>query len=278
MSSIKKAIITDAGYATRFLPITKTIPKAMLPIGNKPIMQIVVEECVEAGIKEIIIVATRKGKAIYDDFFNDPASDIRDLCQKYGKEKRYEPIERLLDLAKVKVITQDISLPYGNGAPVLSAQKFVENEDAFLVCYSDDLIIGEQKDVKLLVDTYNANTNFEGIISAQEIDINTSEKYGIINLREDSSDLLENIVEKPSPKDAPSNLASYGRYLLKPSIFKFLRPDLLGKDNEMWTVDAITRLAEYKDVMVIRSKGKWVTTGDPENYFEAYKAFFGETN
>lgn len=270
---IKKAIITDAGFATRFLPITKTIPKAMLPIGNKPIMQLVVEECVEAGIKDIIIVATSKGKDIYDDYFNDPASDIRDLCEKQGKRDRYRVIERLLSLAKIKVIVQDSSLPYGNGSPVLSAKKYVEKEEAFIVCYSDDLIIGNRKDVETLVDTYNDNSNIEGVISVQEININVSNKYGIVSLKKGSEDLLENIIEKPETDEAPSNLASIGRYLLKPSIFKFLKPDVLGKDNEMWTVDAITRLAENKEVKVVRSKGKWVTTGDPDNYFKAYVSY-----
>src|SRR5690606_4354815 len=127
---VRKAIITDAGFASRYLPITKTVPKAMLPLGNRPIMQFIVEECAEAGIEEIIIVATPEGKPIYEDYFNNSVNRIRKQLASQGKEDRYEPVQHVLDFPKIVVITQDPSLPYGNGSPVASAQKFVEEEEA----------------------------------------------------------------------------------------------------------------------------------------------------
>ena len=130
---VRKALITDAGFASRYLPITKTIPKAMLPLGNKPIMQFVVEECMEAGIEEIILVATPEGKPIYEDYFNNSVNRIRKQLSSQGKEERYEPVQHVLDYPKIIVIEQDPSLPYGNGSPVASAQKFLEGEEAFLV-------------------------------------------------------------------------------------------------------------------------------------------------
>ena len=140
MSEVRKAVITDAGFASRYLPITKTIPKAMLPLGNRPIMQLVVEECVAAGIEEIIIVATAEGKPIYEDYFNNSVNRIRKQLASQGKEDRYEPVQKVLDFPKITVITQDPALPYGNGSPIASAANFLTKEEAFLVLYSDDVI------------------------------------------------------------------------------------------------------------------------------------------
>jgi len=270
---VRKAIITDAGFASRYLPITKTTPKAMLPLGNRPIMQFMVEECAEAGIEEIIIVATPEGKPIYEDYFNNNVNRIRKQLAAQGKEDRYEPVQHVLDFPKIVVITQDPSLPYGNGSPVASAKKYVEDEEAFLVIYSDDVVFGQQGDAKTLIKRYEADTKAEAIIMAQEIDLKEVEKYGIISFKEGSENELDNIIEKPSQEETPSKLASYGRYLLKPSIFNYLIPNNTGKDNELWTVDAITQVARTKKVLVEKTKGKWLTTGDPENYFRAHLAF-----
>ncbi len=270
---VRKAIITDAGFASRYLPITKTTPKAMLPLGNRPIMQLMVEECAEAGIEEIIIVATPEGKPIYEDYFNNNVNRIRKQLAAQGKEDRYEPVQHVLDFPKIVVITQDSSLPYGNGSPVASAKKYVEAEEAFLVLYSDDVVFGKQGDAKTLVERYEANPQVEAIIMAQEIELEEVSKYGIISFKDGSVDELGNIVEKPSQEETPSQLASYGRYLLKPSIFAYLIPNNTGKDNELWTVDAITQVAKTKKVLVEKTKGKWMTTGDPENYFRAHLAF-----
>ncbi len=266
---IRKAIITDAGFASRYLPITKTIPKGMLPMENKPIMQLAVEECIEAGIEEIIIVSTPEGRPIYEDYFNNAVNRIRKQLAHQGKLERYRSVQHVLDFPKIYVIEQDSSLPYGNGSPILSAKEFVELEDAFLVIYSDDLILGEDKDAKSLVEAFNSNPGINAIIMAQEIERKYVEKYGIIQLK--NGDELDLIVEKPEPEKAPSNLASYGRYLLKPSIFNYLHRSQTGKDDELWAVDAITRLSQNEGgVKVLRSKGHWVTTGDPDNYFKAY--------
>lgn len=274
---VKKAIITDAGFASRYLPITKTVPKAMLPLGNKPIMQLVVEECAEAGIEEIIIVATPEGKPIYEDYFHNSVIRIKKQLESQGKLDRYEPVQKVLDFPKIVVITQDPSLPYGNGSPVASAQKFVETEEAFLVLYSDDIVFGQPGDAKAMVDLYMQNPDVAGVIMAQEISPEVVDKYGIISFKAGSDNELDNIVEKPDIGKAPSQLASYGRYLVKSSIFEHLRPTNTGKDNELWTVDAITKMASTQKVLVERTKGFWMTTGDPENYFKAHLKFVLDT-
>ncbi len=264
-----KAIITDAGFASRYLPITKTIPKAMIPIGSKPVMQLCVEECAEAGIDEIIIVATPNtmGKDIYDDYFHNPASNVKALLDKQGKSERFTPVEQILNFPKITVIEQDASLPYGNGSPIVSAKSFVENDDAFVVLYSDDLILGEG-DVYMYPDA-------KAVIATQEMPEEVWHKYGMVALKENGT--LSHIVEKPKTPDlSPSNLTSYGRYLLTPEVFDYLIPSNTGLDGELWTVDAITKLAEHGNVIVAHSKGKWITTGDPKNYFMAHLQYVME--
>ncbi len=270
---VRKAVVTDAGFASRYLPITKTIPKGMLPLGNKPIMQYVVEECVEAGIEEIIIVATPEGKPIYEDYFNNSVNKIKKQLMVMGKADRYEPVQAVLDFPKIVVITQDETLPYGNGSPVVSAQRFLEGEDAFLVMYSDDVIFGKPGDAKVMVDLYDSNPDVNGIIMSQEVSPEVVNKYGIISFKENSTTDLDVIVEKPDQGSEPSLLASYGRYLLTPEVFQYLSIANTGKDGELWTVDAITKIAKAGRVIVGKSEATWLTTGDPENYFRAHMRF-----
>lgn len=273
MPAIKKAIITDAGFASRYLPITKTIPKAMIPIGAKPVMQLCVEECAEAGIEEIVIVATphSMSKKIYEDYFHNKSENVKALLDKQGKSERFKPVEEVLDLPKITVIEQDAELPYGNGSPIVSAKKYVEDEEAFVVLYSDDLVLGEG-DVKTLIEAYKKNPAAKAVIAAQEMPESVWHKYGMIALKENGT--LSHIVEKPKTPDlSPSNLTSYGRYLLTPEVFDYLIPTNTGLDGELWTVDAITELAKHGDVVVARSRGRWITTGDPRNYFLAHLEF-----
>lgn len=260
-----KAIITDAGFASRFLPITKTIPKAMLPLGNRPIMQFVVEECIEAGITEIIIVATPEGKLIYEDYFNNSVNHIKKQLNAQGKLDRYAPIQEILDYPKITVIEQDQSYPYGNGSPIASARKFIRDDEAFIVAYSDDVVFGAS-DVKTLIDSYTKRQDAQAIIIAQEMPKEVLNKYGIIRLQDEAKMTLHDIVEKPKIEDAPSNLTSYGRYLLTPDVFQYLDPKNTGLDGELWTVDAITRMVKDGNVYVEKTKGRWMTTGDPKNY------------
>ena len=264
-----KAIITDAGFASRYLPITKTVPKAMLPIGAKPIMQLVVEECADAGIKEIIIVATPEGKAIYEDYFNNSINKIKKQLHDQGKDDRYEVVQKVLDLPKITVIEQDPSYPYGNGSPVASARKFIQDDEAFIVVYSDDVVFGASA-TKELMNAYKENPEAAAIIAAQEVPHEEIKKYASVSLSNDGTMRVEGLVEKPKPEDAPSDLASYGRYLLTPEIFEFLKPRNIGLDNELWTADAIASMIPTGRVYVKKTSGNWMTTGDPKNYFFAH--------
>jgi UDP-glucose pyrophosphorylase len=274
MNKPTKAIITDAGFASRFLPITKTIPKAMIPMGAKPVMQLCVEECVAAGIRDIIIVATPNtmGKEIYENYFNNPSTNVKELLAQQGKAERFKPVEEVINMANVTVIEQDASLPYGNGSPIVSAKPYLDDDEAFIALYSDDLIMGTS-DIVTLMEAYEQNPDAKAIITAQEMPEDVWNRYGMIALKDEKKRTLSHIVEKPkTPADSPSNLTSYGRYLLTPEIFEHLNPDNIGLDGELWTVDGITKLAEAGDVFVVNSRGKWLTTGDPKNYFLAQLA------
>ena len=262
-----KAIVTDAGFASRYLPITKTIPKAMLPIGNRPIMQLVIEECAAAGIKEIIIVSTPEGKSIYEDYFHNNVAHIKHQLESQSKAERYEVVRQVLELPKVTVIEQDQSLPYGNGSPIVSARDYIADDEAFLALYSDDVVFGDS-DAKSLIEAFRKNPEAKAVVAAQEVDISEVDRYGIFKLKD--GDRLDYIIEKPKAADAPSTLASYGRYLLTPEIFSHLDPKNIGLDDELWTVDAITKMAKTGDVVVVPTPGRWVTTGDPKNYFLAH--------
>jgi len=267
-----KAIITDAGFASRYLPISKTIPKAMLPFGNRPIMQLVVEECVSAGITHIIIVATPEGKPIYEDYFNNAVNRVRKQLASQGKSDRYRAIQDVLDFPKITVIEQDPALPYGNGSPIVSAQDYISEDEAFIACYSDDVILGKQGAVAALVAEFEKNSEADAIIAVQEVPGAEIEKYGAVQFKDGGKE-LERLVEKPKAAEAPSQLASYGRYLLTPKIFEFLCPEYVGKDAELWTADAIDKVAQNGKVLTAVPDGIWYTTGDPKSYFLAHLQF-----
>jgi UTP--glucose-1-phosphate uridylyltransferase len=266
-----KAIVMDAGFASRFLPITKTIPKAMIPLGNKPVMQVVIEECARGGIKEIILVATQEGKPIYEDYFFGKSEKVRDLLEKQGKAERFLPVHQLLtELPKITVITQDPNLPYGNGTPIATAKEYIDDDEAFVALYSDDIVLGGEGAVKALVEAYAEHPEAAAVIGVQEVPGREIEKYGSVKFKDGSKE-VERVIEKPKMEDAPSQLASYGRYLLTPAVFEYLNPDETGKDGELWTADAVDKLASSgRPVFTAEAKGGvWYTTGDPASYLTA---------
>ena len=267
----KKAIITDAGFASRYLPITKTVPKGMLPIGNRPVIQLVVEECAKSGIEEVILVATPEGKPIYEDYFTNQVPHIEKQLASQGKQDRFEPVKAIFNLPKVTVITQDPSYPYGNGSPIASAKSFIDDDEAFLAIYSDDVVFGNPA-VKDLIDAFEEHPDAEAIIAGQLVPHEEIKKYASIDYDE-STEKLNGLVEKPKPEEAASDLASYGRYLLTPAIFKYLDSNLTGLDGELWTADAIARLVPGGHVYARKTSGTWMTTGDPKNYFMALLSY-----
>ena len=267
MARVRKAVIAVAGSGTRFLPVTKAMPKEMLPILNKPIIQLVVEEIVEAGIEDIILV-TKWDKRPLEDHFDQNWALVHELKQS-GKESLLSEINRLSEMANFVFIRQ--RGPYGNGTPVLSAESLLGDEP-FLYIWGDDLVKSSTSFSKQLVDDYR-RLGFP-MIGVQEVSREEVSQYGIVKLREGTHE-IEDIVEKPSIEDAPSRLADFGRMILTKDIVDILKTTRLGKGNELWIVDAIRAYVKGGGTFLAKQveDGKWLTTGDPLSYVKAVLAY-----
>lgn len=272
MPKITKALITAAGFGSRFLPITKTFPKEMLPIIDKPIIQYLVEECDVAGIDEVVIVAAPGEVTKFEDFFYGRATNIKSLMVRQGKLDRWDKVKQVFSLPRITVLPQDDRLPYGNGRPILTAKDLLKDEDAFVVMWGDDLVLSEVSAVKQIVDDFVADP-CDGILAVQKVPWEEVDRYGMVKLKEDIHNLVETVIEKPKRDQAPSNLASYGRYVLTPKIFEYLKPNSIGLDDELWLQDANDKLAKHGRVRVKVVDGEWLTTGDPLRYMKAHLKF-----
>lgn len=265
---IKKAIITAAGFGSRFLPITKSFPKELLPVVDKPIIHYLVEECAEAGIEEVIIVASPSEINTFENYFYGRATDIRTLMIRQGKLERWSKVEKVFDLPLITVLPEDRRLSYGNGRPILSAKDLVVNEDAFVVMFGDDMVISDISATKQLKDHYLQSPS-DALLGVQEVSYDQLNRYGILKLKDNDPNTVERVIEKPEPEDAPSSLASYGRFILTPKVFDYLKEDSIGKDNEIWLQDANDKLAQNGKVAYKIIDGNWMTTGDPLRYMQA---------
>lgn len=264
---IKKAVVAVAGSGTRLLPATKAQPKEMLPIVDKPIIQLVVEELVEAGIEDIIFV-TRWDKKPLEDHF-DHSSALEFDLRKNGKDELAKSIASLAEMANFVYVRQKPQ--YGNGVPILSAASLVDDEP-FVFCFGDDLVKSEVSFTKQMVDDYNKTGHL--MIGVQEIPKSEVSKYGICNLVEGTMQ-IEDIVEKPSVEEAKSQLADFGRMILNQEIIDVLKETSLGKGNELWITDAIRKYIQKGGKFYAKKveNGQWLTTGDPVNYLKTTLAY-----
>ncbi len=241
MQKITKAVIPAAGFGTRFLPQTKAMPKEMLPIVDKPIIQYVVEEVVASGIKDIVIVTGASKRAI-EDHFDMPNADLVNNLIQGGKEDLLNEVKRIAEMANFIYVRQKGL--YGNGTPVLSAESVIGNE-SFAVLWGDEFISADPPRLAQMMKVWE---KYGGVvISGVRIESKDRlSKYGIADLElvEDKVYKIKNIVEKPNPGEAPSNLATHGAYILPPEIFKALRGLKSGKNGEIWLVDAINVLRD----------------------------------
>jgi len=267
MSKVKKAIIAVAGSGTRLLPATKSMPKEMLPIVDKPVIQLVVEELVEAGIQDIIMVTKWDKKPLEDHF--DRSWALENELEKAGKTKRLENIIKISEAANFIYVRQ--KGPYGNGTPVLSAASLVDDEP-FVFVWGDDLVKSKVSFTKQMVEDYDKNGHL--MIGVQKMPKEVLDRYGIVKLREGTNE-IEDIIEKPSIEEAPSDLADFGRMILNQEIVDILKNTALGKDNELWIVDAIRNYVRNGGVFLAKEieDGEWMTTGDALNYLKATLAY-----
>jgi UTP--glucose-1-phosphate uridylyltransferase len=241
MKKITKAVIPAAGFGTRFLPQTKAMPKEMLPIVDKPVIQYVVEEAVASGIKDVVIVTGASKRAI-EDHFDMPNADLVNNLIRGEKQKLLEEITKIAEMANFIYVRQKGL--YGNGTPVLSAESIVGNE-SFAVLWGDEFISSEPPRLAQMMTVWE---KYGGVvISGVRIESKDRlSKYGIADLEPvaDKVFKIKKIVEKPLPDEAPSNLATHGAYILPPEIFKALKNLKPTKGGEIWLTDAINVLME----------------------------------
>lgn len=271
---IDTAIITDGGMASRFMPYSKTIPKGMLPLGNKPVMHLILEECEEAGVRKVYIVTNAQAKGLYEDYFlKEISSAKRDLLRE-SAQKELDEIDKLRERLQIEIVVQPDSLPYGNGTPLLAVKDKLQTEDSFLYLYGDNITFGKETSAEALVNEYKKDDTVAACIAVKRVIREQIQNHASIVIRDEKKQTIESLVEKPKPEEAPSLLASYGRYVLTNTIFDYLKEGALGKNNELWTVDAISKLAGNARVKYVIPDNKCMTTGDPENYHKAILAYY----
>ena len=207
---IRKAVIAAAGYGTRFLPATKTIPKEMLPLIDKPIIQILVEELVDSGIWDIIII-TRAGQHALEDHF-DSNFELEYMLEQSGKTEHLEITKKPTKLANFIFLRQSRDLPYGNGTPLLCLKNLIGKNEPFVYAFGDDLVKSAVPCTKQLLSLYQREPKAAAIIGVQEVSKQEVPRYGIVKLKNGNE--VEDIIEKPSISKAPSRLAQFGRLLL----------------------------------------------------------------
>ncbi len=265
--AISKVIIPAAGFGTRFLPQTKAMPKEMLPVVDKPVIQYVVEEAVDSGVKNIIIVTGSNKRAI-EDHFDSPDEDLTKNLMQGNKQHLLDEIRKISEMANFIYVRQ--KGPYGNGTPILSAEPIIENE-AFAVLWGDEFIYAKPPRLAQMIEVYE---KYKGVvISGVRIEKKEDvSRYGIADIEqmEDNVYKINEIVEKPEPDQAPSNLATHGGYILPPEIFGALRNVQPSRGGEIWLVDAINLLKkEGVPVYAVEIKnGKYYDTGNKLEYLK----------
>jgi len=265
---IRKAVITAGGWGTRFLPITKSQPKEMLPLLNKPLIQYVVEEAVSSGIEQIILV-TSLGKNAIENYF-DRSFELEYFLEQKGETRLLKKLQDLSSLVNVCYVRQKEQL--GLGHAVLSARDVIAGEP-FAVLLPDDIIEGKVPALKQMIAVYEQYKT--SVIAVRRISSQDAPKYGVIAPKEVSERIYQilSLVEKPTPEKAPSNLGVVGRYILTPQIFDALAVTSPGKNREIQLTDALQLLLEQQLVYAYEFEGERYDTGTPLGWLEATVAF-----
>lgn len=265
---VRKAIIPAAGLGTRFLPATKAQPKEMLPIVDKPTIQYIIEEAVEAGIQDIIIVTGRNKRSIEDHF--DRSIELELELEKSGKQEMLEMVKGISEMANIHYIRQ--KEPRGLGHAILAAQHFIGDEP-FAVLLGDDVVISKQPCLGQMLDVFHEYQT--SILGVQTVPHEVVNKYGIIAGKQVDERVykVQDMVEKPSVEEAPSNVAVLGRYIITPEIFPFLETQDAGKGGEIQLTDALKRLAKEQAMYAYDFKGHRYDVGSKIGFLQANVEF-----
>lgn len=264
LSPVKKIIIPAAGLGTRFLPMTKAMPKEMLPVVDKPIIQYVVEQAVASGIEDVIIVTGQNKRAIEDHF--DSSSDLVEWLKKTGKESYAAEIQRITSMANFVYVRQ--KGPYGNGTPVLTASHLV-GDQPFAVAFGDELYDCQVPLLQQLIDVF---MKYDGpVLTGYQVDDEGTKKFGIIEGAEIEPGVtkMDSISEKPGPTATQSRLAALGVYILTPDIIEELSAVGPGRGGEIWLVDAIAALGKKRSIYAKKMEGVFHDTGSKLGWLRA---------
>ncbi len=265
---VRKAIIPAAGLGTRFLPATKAQPKEMLPIVDKPTLQYIIEEAVDSGIEEILIITGRNKKSIEDHF--DRSIELELELEKAGKNELLDEVRKISDMVNIHYIRQ--KEPKGLGHAIHCAKSFIGNEP-FAVLLGDDIVYSEKPCLKQMIEIYDEyKTTILGVQEVPNEDVN---KYGIVDCKliEDRVYKVKGLVEKPSLTDAPSNIAILGRYIINPAIFEILENTSPGKGGEIQLTDGLKTLAQKEAMYAYNFIGQRYDVGDKQGFLKATVEF-----
>lgn len=267
MKQPTKAIICAAGLGTRFLPQTKAMPKEMLPLIDRPVIQVIVEQAVAAGVTDIIIVTGSTKRAIEDHF--DRSDALEAELREKGKNDKADEIQHIAELANFVYVRQK-GEPKGNARPILNARHLINDDEPFFVFFADDFFRSETPWPSQLKEAYNQTG--KSVISLIEVDKKDADKYGMASLAEQKSDRLfklEALVEKPGAENTPSSFASVGSYLLTPDIWQYLEQEKIGLGGEIGLAFSLNDLAAEGEVYGYFIDGVWHDTGDQLKYIQA---------
>lgn len=266
---VRKAVFPVGGLGTRFLPVTKAMPKEMLPVVDKPLIQYAVEEALEAGIEEIIFV-TGRGKAAIEDFF-DHSFELRQVLVERGKDAELRTIEFPVLEAGSIVYTRQQD-PLGLGHAVWCARELVGDEP-FAILLADDLVLADTPCLKQMVEVFGETGG--NVVAVEDVPPELTDRYGILDVASDDGRLAEvrGLVEKPDPAEAPSTLSIIGRYILLPEIFNYLSERKQGAGGEIQLTDSMARMIGNTPFHGLRFQGTRFDCGDKAGFFEANVAF-----
>lgn len=259
LMKVETGVIAAAGSGTRMLPVTLGYPKELLPIINKPAIQLIIEEFIEAGLKKIVIVTGENPDPLRRQY-KPPAPPPR------GK---YKPLDEFIDkLSGVEILFEPQSGPYGNGTPLMVARPHIPEGGGFIYAYGDDILKTRVSFARRLVETHQSTGAL--VAGVQEVPWEDVSRYGVVELKEGGGYEMKDVVEKPSREEAKSNLAMFGRFLLSTDVIQILSEIPLGKSNELWLTDAVREHIRREGRVVAEpvTDGEWLTIGDPINYLK----------
>ncbi|WP_280770305.1 UTP--glucose-1-phosphate uridylyltransferase GalU [Salipaludibacillus daqingensis] len=262
---IRKAVIPAAGLGTRCLPATKSQPKEMLPLINKPAIQYIVEEAIESGIEHILIITGRNKRSIEDHF--DHNIELENVLKNRGKWSHYKEVLDIAEMADIHFIRQKEQLGLGHA---ISCAKVFVGEEPFAVLLGDDIIHHSSKPaLKQMIDQYEKYG--QSVVGVQEVATENVSKYGIISGQKITNHVFElnDLVEKPDPEDTPSNMAIVGRYIIHPEVFDILEDTKPGRGGEIQLTDALKNLCRAQGLQACQLEGKRFDIGDVWGYIQA---------